>query len=222
MVFPLELLLFDEADIDIDIECGDVSDDLGELLESQVIEDIEIVGVDNSSDIGEVIQQSGEILGESTGNDALLCQYSLLLAIDELDVSKDSESYERIEDGVRDVLLFFPVTPDVLFCSGSALMYGERLMDFVLYDDAGVIFSQREKSLVRVALPTVQQQNRLNYIRYWGKIEGIANDYYILTGWDEYLGQKKFFYSTDCEEWALMPDADPQVENIVKYEQSRF
>ncbi|KAA6360494.1 MAG: hypothetical protein EZS28_043980, partial [Streblomastix strix] len=114
------------------------------------------------------------------------------------------------------------LAPDVLFCSGSALMYGERLMDFVLYDDAGVIFSQREKSLVRVALPTVQQQNRLNYIRYWGKIEGIANDYYILKGQDEYLGQKKFFYSTDCEEWALMPDADPQVENIVKYEQSLF
>ncbi|KAA6361982.1 MAG: putative radial spoke head protein 9, partial [Streblomastix strix] len=59
-------------------------------------------------------------------------------------------------------------------------------------------------------------------ISYWGKIEGIANDYYILKGWDEYLGQKKFFYSTDCEEWALMPDADPQVENIVKYEQSLF
>ncbi|KAK2964126.1 putative Radial spoke head protein 9 like protein [Blattamonas nauphoetae] len=91
-----------------------------------------------------------------------------------------------------------------------------------LYNDAGVIFAQKEKSLLRTALTSLKTENKTKYIAYWGKIEGINADYFLIKAWDEYLGPAKYFYSNDMVDWAQVPEVDPHVEEMVKLDQSLY
>jgi radial spoke head protein 9 len=89
-------------------------------------------------------------------------------------------------------------------------------------NDAGIIISPSERTLIRYALPQLQVANKLDYINYWGKIQGVKADYYIIKGFNEFLGQSKYFYSIDCQEWPEVPPVDERIEQLTGFDQGLF
>lgn len=60
--------------------------------------------------------------------------------------------------------------------------------------------------LIENSLLVLQNENRFKDIFFWGRIDGIEKDYFIAFGtYADCLGERKFYYSTDCYNWLMMP-----------------
>lgn len=59
--------------------------------------------------------------------------------------------------------------------------------------------------LLKHSLCVLQQQNKCTNIYFWGRIDGLENDYYIAFGYiDDCLAKRCYFYSQDCVDWFLL------------------
>jgi len=84
------------------------------------------------------------------------------------------------------------------------------MLDFQLFDDAGIVWSQREKLALKQSLPQLQRKNNLKMIYPWGKIQGIHADYIVVQGREEFLSTPISFFSTDCVTWTQLPELDQE------------
>lgn len=70
----------------------------------------------------------------------------------------------------------------------------------------GMKLSEEQKILIENSLITLQNENRFTAIYFWGRIDGIANDYYVAFGYvRDCLKDRKYYYSVDCYQWLLLP-----------------
>ncbi|XP_012283732.1 radial spoke head protein 9 homolog [Orussus abietinus] len=71
---------------------------------------------------------------------------------------------------------------------------------------AGVCVSAERSQLLQNSLLILQQENHFRKCYYWGRIDGIENDYYIAYGYEkDCLNGQVYFYSINCVDWFLMP-----------------
>ncbi|XP_008216270.1 radial spoke head protein 9 homolog [Nasonia vitripennis] len=76
-----------------------------------------------------------------------------------------------------------------------------------IFGHAGFCVSAERSQLLQNSLLILQTENHFQKCYYWGRVNGIRNDYHVAYGFqkDCMLGQS-FFYSTDCLNWLLMPE----------------
>lgn len=61
-------------------------------------------------------------------------------------------------------------------------------------------------ALIKHSLIILQTENKLKSIYFWGRLNGIENDYYIAFGYTQsILSDRRYFYSKDCNEWYYLP-----------------
>lgn len=72
--------------------------------------------------------------------------------------------------------------------------------------NGGLILSIEEAIVLHNSLQLLKNENHFRNIFFWGRICGVANDYYIAYGYvkDVLLGQI-YYYSTNCTDWGLLP-----------------
>jgi len=81
----------------------------------------------------------------------------------------------------------------------------------------GVGLNQTQQSALDTSLTIAETNYKFTGIRYWGKISGTKEDYFIVYGInkDELVG-RRFLYSLNCVDWHLLQD--PNQETITKAE----
>lgn len=61
-------------------------------------------------------------------------------------------------------------------------------------------------ALIKHSLIILQTESKLKNIYFWGRLNGIENDYYIAFGYTQnILNNRRYFYSKDCSEWCYLP-----------------
>jgi len=88
---------------------------------------------------------------------------------------------------------------------------------------SGVILSPESKAALQTSLVILQNENKFNRVYFWGKIQGVKDDYYLAQGVykDEFAGRKTF-YSKDCIHWGLLPPATAEMKTKSKLAKGRF
>jgi len=72
----------------------------------------------------------------------------------------------------------------------------------------GVGLNQSQKSALDTSLVIAQVNHKFSDLRFWGKISGIKEDYFIVYGINkDELHSRKFLYSLNCLDWLLLQDA---------------
>lgn len=70
----------------------------------------------------------------------------------------------------------------------------------------GIKLSPEQKILIENSLIVLQNENRFADMYFWGRINGIENDYYIAFGYTrDCLRDRKYFFSIDGFQWLLLP-----------------
>ena len=82
----------------------------------------------------------------------------------------------------------------------------------------GHTLSLEQRSVIEVALPMLRASLNLHALTFWGKIVGLSRSYFVAQGKDtgDVFGSKKTFLSSNCAQWALLPEADPVFTSAVK------
>lgn len=81
----------------------------------------------------------------------------------------------------------------------------------------GVELNQSQKSALETSLVIVKVNHKFSEIRFWGKISGIKEDYFIVYGINkDELNGRKFFYSLNCLDWLLLQN--PSDDSMTKSE----
>ncbi|XP_014213362.1 radial spoke head protein 9 homolog [Copidosoma floridanum] len=76
-----------------------------------------------------------------------------------------------------------------------------------IFGHAGFCVAVERSQLLQSSLLILQQENHFEKCYYWGRIDGIRNDYHVAYGFrKQCLDGQKYFYSTDCLTWFLMPE----------------
>merc|ERR1711860_25951 len=88
---------------------------------------------------------------------------------------------------------------------------------------SGITLSVEQKASLQTSLVLLQDQNKFNKVYFWGKILGVKDDYFIAqgVGRDE-LEDRKTFYSKDCVNWGLLPQATKNMREQSKLASGRF
>ena len=78
--------------------------------------------------------------------------------------------------------------------------------DLIYFGSSGFILSQQQLSAILASLTILQNNMKLDSVNLWGKILGLAGDYFIAEGCgDDEFGKKTYFYRfliinlLDCE-----------------------
>lgn len=60
-------------------------------------------------------------------------------------------------------------------------------------------------ALIQHSLIVLQTENKFDNIYFWGRIDGVDNDYFIAFGYmNDLLSDRRYFYSHDCVDWFLL------------------
>ncbi|XP_012253444.1 radial spoke head protein 9 homolog [Athalia rosae] len=77
-------------------------------------------------------------------------------------------------------------------------------LDYLGY--GGVCVGTENSQVLQNSLLILQKENHFRKCYYWGRINGVQNDYYIAYGYEnDCLNGRIYFYSTNCLDWMLMP-----------------
>lgn len=75
----------------------------------------------------------------------------------------------------------------------------------------GLLLNAEQQALIENSLIILQSENKFQYIFFWGCINGLENDYYIALGYlKDCLRGRRFFFSTNCVQWLLLPPWNPE------------
>ena len=73
-------------------------------------------------------------------------------------------------------------------------------------------------SILENSLIILQSENKFEKIFFWGCIQGVTNNYFIAFGYArDFLRDRRFFYSTNCYQWYLLPSV-----NLEQFEFCQF
>jgi len=81
----------------------------------------------------------------------------------------------------------------------------------------GVGLNQTQQSALNTSLLIAEANYKFTGLRFWGKISGIKEDYFIVYGINkDELNDRKFLYSLNCIDWHLLQN--PSEESLTKSE----
>lgn len=112
----------------------------------------------------------------------------------------------------------------MLHIFGKAAMEFQRLLqEFDCVSSTGIILSIEQKTALQTSLPVLKAENKFRGLFFWGKIIGLARDYYIAKGVGEnYLKDVTYYYSQDCLKWNLLPKPDEERRQKSRQVTGRF
>lgn len=95
-------------------------------------------------------------------------------------------------------------------------------LNYISY--CGITLSLEEATLLENSLTILKSNNKFKETYFWGRINGVENDYYIAFGYQKScLTGSKYFYSINCTgEWILMPDVQPDNDRLCLLNQHLF
>ncbi|KAL0205313.1 hypothetical protein P9112_000620 [Eukaryota sp. TZLM1-RC] len=88
------------------------------------------------------------------------------------------------------------------------------MLNFELFSRYGQTLSAQQQLNVTSSIPTLKLDYRLPHVVFWGRINGLKNDYLLCRGFKDAL-TSIFFFSIDGLEWAELPDYCPAVAEMV-------
>lgn len=96
-------------------------------------------------------------------------------------------------------------------------------LNYISY--CGISLSLQEAALIENSLIILKSDNKFKEIYFWGRINGVKNDYYIAFGYHKNcISGSKFFYSVNCKdgEWILLPEVVPENDRLCLLNQNLF
>lgn len=79
----------------------------------------------------------------------------------------------------------------------------------------GIRLTPEQLILIENSLIVLQNENKFRDIFYWGQINAIENDYFIVFGYEkDCLRRRKFFWSHNCCNWYLLPPEKIELNEI--------
>lgn len=95
-------------------------------------------------------------------------------------------------------------------------------LNYISY--CGISLSLQEASMVESSLIILKSNNKFHETFFWGRINGVKNDYYIAFGYQKNcLSGSKYFYSINCPgDWILLPDKLPDNDRLCLLNQNLF
>lgn len=95
-------------------------------------------------------------------------------------------------------------------------------LNYISY--CGISLSPEEATYLENSLIILKSDNKFKETFFWGRINGIRNDYFIAFGYHKNcLTGSKFFYSVNCKgEWVLLPDIQPDNDRLCLLNQNLF
>ncbi|KAI6652535.1 hypothetical protein LOD99_4320 [Oopsacas minuta] len=86
------------------------------------------------------------------------------------------------------------------------------LSDIGYLEGCGIILSPEEKAALQTSLILEQTKNKFNRVCFWGKIQGVKRNYYIVVGiGGDQIHNRKYLSSQDCLEWGIMNHVTPDM-----------
>ena len=83
---------------------------------------------------------------------------------------------------------------------------------------SGMKLTPEQILLIENSLIILQNENHYRHIFFWGRINGIENDYFIAFGYTtDCLVERKFYYSINCFEWIILPPSCHQFNEACIY-----
>ncbi|CAB3385068.1 Hypothetical predicted protein [Cloeon dipterum] len=80
----------------------------------------------------------------------------------------------------------------------------------------GEFLSSEQKILICSSMKTLRDENKLKVLKFWGRISGIVNDYYLLQGFtSDCFRNVKYFYSHDLIDWVRLPRVEPEALRLL-------
>ncbi|KAK2579538.1 hypothetical protein KPH14_010840 [Odynerus spinipes] len=88
---------------------------------------------------------------------------------------------------------------------------------------AGICVSTENSQLLRNSLVILQKENHFRKCYYWGKINGVRNDYHIAHGYEkDCMTDQVYYYSTDGLTWLLLPKAEKYAKFLTPLAVNKF
>lgn len=88
-------------------------------------------------------------------------------------------------------------------------------------DEFDVKLNAAQIILMQHSVKLLQHENKLKKMYFWGRIDGIENDYFIAFGHNP--GPIQYFYSLNCIDWyILVLQKSSEMEKASKYCKSEF
>ncbi|EZA51049.1 Radial spoke head protein 9-like protein [Ooceraea biroi] len=76
------------------------------------------------------------------------------------------------------------------------------------FGHAGICISTESSQLLQNSLIILQAENHFRKCYYWGRINGIQNDYHVACGFEkDCMNDRVYYYSIDGMNWLLLPAA---------------
>ncbi|XP_012537108.2 radial spoke head protein 9 homolog isoform X1 [Monomorium pharaonis] len=76
-----------------------------------------------------------------------------------------------------------------------------------IFGYVGICISIESSQLLQNSLLILQTENHFQKCYYWGRINGVQNDYHIAYGFEkDCMNDQKYYYSTNTMDWVLMPE----------------
>lgn len=90
------------------------------------------------------------------------------------------------------------------------LEYFDESLKLISY--CGTTLGPEMKTIIESSLTALQGDHKLTNMFFWGRINGIEEDYYVAYGYTmDCLRKRRFFYSTNGYNWFLMPEVNPEL-----------
>jgi len=94
-------------------------------------------------------------------------------------------------------------------------------LDYV--GSSGVCLSVEQKAALQSSLVILKTQQKFEKVKFFGKILGVRNDYFIVQGVGlNELKDRKTLFSVDCLKWGLVPSPNDEVRRKVALVKGRF
>ncbi|KAJ3391359.1 Radial spoke head protein 9 [Entophlyctis sp. JEL0112] len=87
---------------------------------------------------------------------------------------------------------------------------------------AGITLNAQERAVMATSLQVKAAAEKLENLRFWGKILAIQKDYMIAQANGANFFDRKFYYSTDLTTWLQLPEVTPEEMAIIEKITKRF
>lgn len=100
------------------------------------------------------------------------------------------------------------------------------LYDLEVFASNGVVFSKEQKATLQNSLTVTKAQYNFSRISFWGKINGLKDDYFIAQGYRKNMkndeSSLQTLYSLNAADWCILEEVEQSVRDLALTLRGRF
>jgi len=100
------------------------------------------------------------------------------------------------------------------------------LNDLDIFASNGVVFSKEQKTTLQNSLTVTKAQYNFSRISFWGKINGLKDDYFIAQGYRKNMkndeSSLQTLYSLNASDWCILEEVEESVKDLALTLRGRF